>query len=74
MSVMPYNLLEKFYNDIVEEIRAGETRDFMKQFYTDSWKEPDFTPESLENVIWYLKTPEDKKKFLDGEIDYYYND
>ena len=73
MSVLPYNPLETFYNDIIHEIVSKEESYFMKYFYTESWKEPDFTPRSLENVIWYLKTPEDKKQILDEDLEHYNN-
>lgn len=72
MSVMPYNALETFYNEILNEIINSENSDFMKEFYKESWGETEFTCDSPDNVLWYIKDEKEKEKVLDDELDDYF--
>ena len=72
MYVMPYNTLEIFYNDILKEIINSENLDFMKEFYNESWGDAEFTCDSPDNVLWYIKDEKEKETVLDDELDNYF--
>jgi hypothetical protein len=69
---MPYNALETFYNGILNEIINSENSDFMKEFYKESWRDAEFTCDSSDNVLWYIKDEKDKETILDEELDDYF--
>ena len=74
MSLMPcQNPINQFYNDVLHEIiHNEELEDYMRDFYHESWKEPDFSYKSVENITWFLKSDTEKKRILDTELSDYF--
>ena len=75
MSLMPSNYpINKFYGDVLHEIiHNEELEDYMRDFYHESWKGSDFSYKSVENITWFLKSDTEKKRILDTELSYYFN-
>ena len=77
------NSLIDWYNDTIRIINDNNDNndnhplaDYMKDFYEESWTYDNSDPfkmNYLDNISWYIKSEEEKRRILDEEIDAYFD-